>query len=392
MKIIAMTNTHPLWEETRRFSAQCPWQGGVYLSDLMQHGQIRGWERVFAAYDGDQPAGFCTLTEYDESLPEYGFSPFIGCLFVAEPYRGQRLSERMIRAAAAYAREAGFQKVYIMSGETGLYEKYGFRLRGLFQSKFGETEQIFEAGTEDPAAAARQSFEAAFAEGDYYNRQTQDAAHLSALMQMLQIQPDMQILDLGTGSGYLAFALARRHPDVTVTGLDIAAETLARNQAQAEREQLPNLRFVSYGGTEMPFADGTFDAVVSRYALHHFSDMESSIAEISRVLKPDGCFLLSDPAPDDADAARFIDAYMQVKHDGHVRFYTQAEWCGICGRHGLTLTQTAVSSIRFPRRYEPAYDGLLRQYADIAERYAVGICGDEIYITEQVNNLLFRKR
>ena len=67
-------------------------------------------------------AGFCTFAEKDELPEECKFTPFIGFVFVDEPYRGKRLSELMIQSAILYARELGYEKIYIMSGEIGLYE------------------------------------------------------------------------------------------------------------------------------------------------------------------------------------------------------------------------------------------------------------------------------
>ena len=92
-------------------------------------------------------AGFCTLTERDEMPPEYPFTPFVGFVFVDERYRGRRVSEKMIKSAIGYADEIGFEKVYIMSGEVGLYEKYGFTKIGDFETIYGGTEQLFEIST-----------------------------------------------------------------------------------------------------------------------------------------------------------------------------------------------------------------------------------------------------
>jgi hypothetical protein len=50
-----------------------------------------------------------------------------------------------------------------------------------------------------------------------------------------------------------------------------------------------------------------------------------SIGEVSRVLKAGGALFISDPCPNECDAERFVDDYMSLKKDGHIRFYTKNE-------------------------------------------------------------------
>ena len=92
-------------------------------------------------------AGFCTFAEKDELPEECKFTPFIGFVFVDEPYRGKRLSELMIQSAILYARELGYEKIYIMSGEIGLYEKYGFEKLGDYETIYGSIDQLFVKST-----------------------------------------------------------------------------------------------------------------------------------------------------------------------------------------------------------------------------------------------------
>ena len=245
----------------------------------------------------------------------------------------------------------------------------------------------------DSIQAARSSFEASFSEGSFYNRQTQDQAHLDAILAVLPLRSGMQVLDLGTGSGYLAFALSAQHPELTVTGLDIAEKTLEQNRIRAEAEHLHNLSFVPGNGITLPFPDAAFDLVITRYALHHFPDIRSSIAQVRRILKPGGAFFLSDPAPNPHDEDGFADAYMRLKPDGHIRFYTAEEWHAICGENGLLLQKSFESRIRFPRKKAQMHglDTLLKQFdRQVIAGYGLEISETEIWITERVSNLLFR--
>ncbi len=241
----------------------------------------------------------------------------------------------------------------------------------------------------------KQGFEESFQADSFYNQQTRDEEQLNRLLDCLKVENGMKILDLGTGTGYLAFPIAERYPHAEVTGLDIVLQALNRNRQEAERRGRKNLQFISYGGLEFPFAGQSFDWVVSRYALHHFPAINGTFQEISRVLKPGGRLLISDPAPNDCDGDRFVDAYMQMKKDGHIRFYTKNEWIEIGKATGLAYTGGFETKIRFPKKRETAvgFNEIVNRFdGEVIRSYEVEITADEIWITERVNNLLFRKK
>ena len=240
----------------------------------------------------------------------------------------------------------------------------------------------------------RRGFEESFAEGYFYNRQTQDSGHLERILRFVNIREGMKILDLGTGSGYLSFPIAKRHPGCEVVGLDIVSAALEANRKRADAEGIRNLSFVRYDGIDFPFEAETFDLVVTRYVLHHFPDIGHGIEEVSRVLKSGGALFISDPRPNECDQDRFVDDYMRLKKDGHIRFYTREEWTGICAGHGLVLRRRFDSSIRFPRKKEasPGYEKVLEKHpGTVLESYDLEETETELYLTEQVNNLLFEK-
>ena len=133
----------PLWGKTISFARACSWRAGPVLAQRMEENAFQDWERVIVAVEDGQAAGFCAFSEYDELPEEYPYSPFIGFVFVDEPHRGMRLSQRMIEYALQYAKELGYRRVYLMSGEQGLYEKYGFVKLGDYVTICGNTDQLF---------------------------------------------------------------------------------------------------------------------------------------------------------------------------------------------------------------------------------------------------------
>lgn len=142
-EICLSTPESPLWEEIISLAERCSWRAGPLLARRMRERAFQEWERVCAACVNGKAVGFCTFTEKDELPEEYPFSPFIGFVFVSEPYRGRRISERMIQEIASYASGLGYGKLYILSGESGLYEKYGFQKSGCYRTIYGSTDQLF---------------------------------------------------------------------------------------------------------------------------------------------------------------------------------------------------------------------------------------------------------
>jgi ubiquinone/menaquinone biosynthesis C-methylase UbiE len=113
------------------------------------------------------------------------------------------------------------------------------------------------------------------------------------------IQPNMRILDVGCGGGRFALRLAERFPDVSVVGLDLSPEQIARAKrrlgsgkpgaALAER-----VSFVEGSAIDMPFDDGEFDLVYSLGSLKHWPDPAQGLRECAHVLSPGGRLWLTE--------------------------------------------------------------------------------------------------
>lgn len=107
-----------------------------------------------------------------------------------------------------------------------------------------------------------------------------------------------RILEVGSGPGHLAVRLAREH-GLEVTGLDLDPEMVARARSSAEHASRHGRRpsFVIGDVAALQFDAASFDLVVSTFSMHHWSDPSAGLAEIARVLRPDGRALIWDLKP-----------------------------------------------------------------------------------------------
>jgi ubiquinone/menaquinone biosynthesis C-methylase UbiE len=103
-----------------------------------------------------------------------------------------------------------------------------------------------------------------------------------------------RILDVGTGLGSLAREFATRLPACCVYGIDISDEMLAEAQAINTTETVSNLTLMCSDINRLPFADETFDGIVSFGVLHHLSAVTHAFSEIRRVLRQGGEAFLYD--------------------------------------------------------------------------------------------------
>jgi demethylmenaquinone methyltransferase/2-methoxy-6-polyprenyl-1,4-benzoquinol methylase len=93
------------------------------------------------------------------------------------------------------------------------------------------------------------------------------------------------VLDVATGEGGIARALARRWPETRVVGLDFTFEMLQMAQAQVDGRPIS---WTTGDALRLPFPDASFDSVVNGFMLRNVVDVRATLAEQARVLRPGG--------------------------------------------------------------------------------------------------------
>jgi SAM-dependent methyltransferase len=148
------------------------------------------------------------------------------------------------------------------------------------------------------------------------------------------VRPDgsERALDVGTGAGALALALAPLVKEVV--GLDPVPELLELARARA----LPNTGFVEGDGTALTFSDASFDLVGTHRTLHHIARPEAVVAELARVTRPDGRVLVVDQlAPDDPAEAAALHEFETERDSTHTHLLTDARLRELFVANGLSL-------------------------------------------------------
>lgn len=114
------------------------------------------------------------------------------------------------------------------------------------------------------------------------------------LLSNLDLRPNLNILDVACGTGFPLFELAQMHgPSCQVTGVDIWKQGIERAWLKARIYGCPNVHILEADASQLPFAEETFDLIVSNLGVNNFTDLAAVLAECFRVAKPGARLVLT---------------------------------------------------------------------------------------------------
>jgi ubiquinone/menaquinone biosynthesis C-methylase UbiE len=180
--------------------------------------------------------------------------------------------------------------------------------------RFGETAELGEEDHDRRAAATRE-----------------------LLRRLLTLTGQQRALDVGTGAGAFAMALAPLVREVI--GVDVVPELLDEGRKRAPA----NVELVEADATALPYELGSFDLGCTARALHHASRPELVLAEMNRVLRPGGTMLVVDQlAPVDSLAAIELNRFERARDPSTMRILADVDLRGLFDANGLVLRHAEI--------------------------------------------------
>jgi ubiquinone/menaquinone biosynthesis C-methylase UbiE len=211
--------------------------------------------------------------------------------------------------------------------------------KGMNMSETNQANTLQDAATRAKLQLVQRNFGAAAA--DYVTSKVHASGQdLSWVVEVATLTGTERVLDIATGGGHAAFALAPYAAEVVA--LDLTRPMLEVAQKEADARQLSNIRFLEGDAQAIPCEDGSFDVVVCRQAAHHFPNVHQCVSEWARVLKPGGQLLLIDSiSPEEPDADAFLEQIEILRDPSHVRNHRISAWKAL-----LHETSFTVNSVR----------------------------------------------
>ncbi|MCG8584141.1 MAG: class I SAM-dependent methyltransferase [Pirellulales bacterium] len=162
---------------------------------------------------------------------------------------------------------------------------------------------------------------------------------LGVLLEMVAPESQWRALDVATGAGHTALAIAPHVANVCAT--DLTPGMVATVERLAAERGIENLESRVADAEALPFDDASFDLVTCRLAFHHFPQPERAARQFARVLRSGGKLAFTDNVTvDDASAARIYNEYEKIRDPSHHCVLPRASLCELLESAGFSIDAT----------------------------------------------------
>lgn len=175
---------------------------------------------------------------------------------------------------------------------------------------------------------------------------------LGRMVRMGHPGPEDTVLDVACGPGLVTCAFARVVR--AATGIDMTPAMLELAREEQKNQHLTNLQWDEGDVTALPYPDGEFSIVCTRFSLHHIEEPATVLREMFRVCRPGGRIVVADSAPETGKAEAF-NAFERLRDPSHTRALPVEELAALFQSAGFGAPE--VQSCRS----EGALDDLLRR-------------------------------
>ncbi|MGI9318681.1 MAG: class I SAM-dependent methyltransferase [bacterium] len=144
-----------------------------------------------------------------------------------------------------------------------------------------------------------------------------------------------RFLDVGCGTGWAVRYATESLPQGSACGIDISSRMIEK--ATHFSRSISNCEFSVANSESIPYEDEFFDSVLCTFSFHHYQNPLGALAEIRRVMKPDGAIVIVDSARDVSFPIWLQDRGRRYFERSHVKYYSVKEMRNLVEQSGLKL-------------------------------------------------------
>ncbi len=175
-------------------------------------------------------------------------------------------------------------------------------------------------------------------------RELHSAERIHRFVDAMNPAPDARGLEIATGPGHVAIALAALCREVI--GVDLTNAPLQIAERNRRERGITNVQFRQGDAESLPFGNNEFDVVLCRFAFHHFEDPRVPLREMVRVCSSGGRIAVEDLASSEIrERAAFYNLFERLRDTSHTRALSMSELLRLFGEEGLEIESVYTSEL-----------------------------------------------